>query len=32
MRTGEQITVTPEEAAKHILAGLATDAAIILEK
>ena len=32
MRTGEQITVTPAEAAAHIKAGLASDAAIILEK
>ena len=32
MRTGEQVTVTPAEAAKHIKAGLASDAAIILEK
>ena len=32
MRTGEQITVTPAEAAAHINAGLASDAAIILEK
>ena len=33
MRTGEQITVTPQEAAEHILAGIAAgDAPIILEK
>ena len=33
MRTGEQITVTPWEAAEHILAGLAAvDAPVILEK
>ena len=32
MRTGEQVTVTAEEAAKHILEGLATNAPIILEK
>ena len=32
MRTGEQVTVTPAEAAAHIKAGLAADAAIILEK
>ena len=33
MRTGEQVTVTPQEAAEHIRAGLhANDGAIILEK
>jgi histidyl-tRNA synthetase len=32
MRSGEQVTVTPEEAAEKILAGLAADTAIILEK
>ena len=32
MRTGEQITVTPAEAAAHILAGLANNGPIILEK
>ena len=32
MRTGEQITVTPAEAAAHILAGLANNGSIILEK
>ncbi len=33
MKTGEQITVTPEDAAEHILAGLAAkDSAVILEK
>ena len=33
MKTGEQITVTPAEAAEHILAGLAANnGPIILEK
>ena len=32
MRTGEQITVTPAEAAAHIKAGLASSGPIILEK
>jgi histidyl-tRNA synthetase len=32
MRTGEQITVTPSEAAAHIKAGLANNGPIILEK
>ena len=32
MRTGEQITVTPAEAAEHIKAGLANNGPIILEK
>jgi len=32
MRTGEQITVTPAEAAAHIKAGLANNGPIILEK
>ena len=32
MRTGEQITVTPGEAAAHIKAGLANNGPIILEK
>ena len=32
MRTGEQITVTPTEAAAHIKAGLASSGPIILEK
>ena len=32
MRTGEQITVTPVEAAAHIKAGLASSGPIILEK
>jgi len=32
MRTGEQITVTPVEAAVHIKAGLASTGPIILEK
>ncbi len=32
MKTGEQITVTPEAAAEHILAGLAVGGPIILEK
>ena len=32
MRTGEQVTVTPAEAAEHIKAGLANNGPIILEK
>ncbi len=32
MKTGEQITVTPDEAAAHILAGLALTGPVILEK
>ena len=32
MLTGEQITVTPEEAAEHIRAGLSNYGPIILEK
>ena len=32
MRSGEQVTVTPEEAAEHIKAGLAGSGPIILEK
>ena len=32
MRTGQQLTVTPEEAAAHILTGLAADGPVILEK
>ena len=32
MRSGEQVLLTPEEAAAHILAGLAVSGPIILEK
>ncbi len=32
MKTGEQITVTPDEAAQHILVGLAVGGPIILER
>ena len=32
MKTGQQITVTPDEAAEHILQNLSTNGPIILEK